>query len=31
MIGNKTSFEQIDQQYEDFFKKENDLTVIGTT
>ncbi|CAD8059228.1 unnamed protein product [Paramecium sonneborni] len=29
-IGNKTSFEQIDQQYADFFKKENNLTVIGS-
>ncbi|CAD8144339.1 unnamed protein product [Paramecium octaurelia] len=29
-IGNKISFEQIDQQYADFFKKENNLTVIGS-
>ncbi|CAD8131036.1 unnamed protein product [Paramecium sonneborni] len=29
-IGNKISFEQIDQQYADFFKKENNFTVIGS-
>ncbi|CAD8135613.1 unnamed protein product [Paramecium pentaurelia] len=29
-IGNKISFEQIDQQFADFFKKENNLTVIGS-
>ena len=29
-IGNKTSFEQVDSDNKDFFRKENDLTVIGT-
>jgi histone-lysine N-methyltransferase SETD2/UMP-CMP kinase len=29
-IGNKTSFEQVDSDHVDFFRKENDLTVLGS-